>query len=37
MVVEIHTGLTIAGQTLRALRRYPDRACFLVRTFIIDV
>ena len=28
MGMPIHTGLTIAGQTLRALRRYPDRVAF---------
>jgi fatty-acyl-CoA synthase len=28
MSISSHTGLTIAGQTLRALRRYPDRIAF---------
>ena len=28
MNLSIHSGLTIAGQTLRALRRYPDRIAF---------
>ena len=28
MSLSSHTGLTIAGQTLRALRRYPERIAF---------
>jgi fatty-acyl-CoA synthase len=32
MNLSIHSGLTIAGQTLRALRRYPDRVAFSSET-----
>jgi fatty-acyl-CoA synthase len=32
MNLSIHSGLTIAGQTLRALRRYPDRIAFSSET-----